>query len=772
MGHGFRQLILGTVLSIAASQWLYGQVATPVTTMVSTNEAAVTNLVPPDIIVDALVIDHDFDTGWAEAKGRVVITKGDQELRAVYVRVNTKTKDAYAAGDVVLIHAGNVWRGDELTGNFGTGEWETGEWSTEPVQSSTISQEPFRIIESERAKITTNGYYDAYNTIVTTCTNEFQDCHYHVHSKKIMLKPGRELKLRGAKYYLGGMPVFYLPRWAKDLRPDWGWTIYPGHSSRLGAYLRTAYKYRLSPVFRAETHVDLMTERGVGLGQDIKWTLESGFPLFGLSKGAGYGDLETFYINDQRPVDDDEDLATSDIEEQRYRILLRNRYTLTSRDYTMLNMSYMSDTDVLEDFFDNEFRVYHTPDNYFIYGHNAEQYSISAGARVRLNDFFEGVNRLPEVAIDFMPQQIGESMYFYQGRSSIANLERVYPASNTNETDYSAYRFDTWHEVSRPKKFFGFLNVIPRIEYRGTYYSDTFATDSVTNIVTSTTTNPVTTVTTITNVQEVIRGESAEFRNVFGIGSEFSFKAFKQWGEGQDARRHVVEPYVNYTFVPEPSLLPENIYSFDDIDQIGKSHTARIGARNKLQRKEFRTTGYSPYDIIDVDLYTYYNLDTKDGEDPLTDIYMDLEWAPVGDFMIDARLRYNLVNSEINTFNVRSGYTKYGKVRTSAEWRYRVNRSSLLYGDISLFPYVQGWSPSVFARYEMEDSRLEEAGVYLRRTFDCMVVRMGARVLPGYTRGDGTEKEDEINATFELWLTAFPEYGFRDDMSEYGGTDY
>ncbi len=726
-----------------------------------------------DLQITADELSFDNDTGWAEAKGRVIVIKDGQKLQAVYARINTETDDVYAAGNVRLQYAGGQWEGEELSGNFGTKEWEIGE--------SAGSSKPFRIIKSEGAKGQTNGFFVIAGATMTTCTNEYPNCHYHIQTRKVAIKPGDRLKGWGGKFYLGNIPLLYVPYWTADLRPDFGWMMAPGHSSRLGTYMLTSYKYRMSPIFRGETHVDYMSERGVAFGQDIKWGLSEGIPLFGLKRGAGNGDIETYFINDQKPIDSDEDAATADIEESRHRILLRNNYSFTARDYTMLNASYMSDTDVLEDFFEDEYRVYHTPDNFFIYGHNGDEYTISLAARFRLNDFFDGINKLPELSVDFMPQQIGGTDFFYEGRTAMANLEQVYDVGKTNKQDYSVFRFDTWHEISRPEKFFGFLNVIPRASYRGTYYSETRFTSNSMTVVTSTLTNnvvdafglqqQVVTTKNVTNSNQTVYDQGAEYRNVFGLGAEFSFKAFRQWGDDIKPRRHVVEPYANYTFVPEPNLLQEDIYQFDGVDSKGEENWLRIGMRNKLQKKKKRALGYSPHDILDVDVFTRYNLDPAEGVDSMTDVWGDIEWSPAHRFIVQARARYNLQDSELNTFNIRGSGAVADTLRTSMEWRYTVDQSSLLFGEMSLFPGRRGWSPSAYARYEIEERRAEEAGFYLRRTYDCMVFRTGLRIHPGYTRSDGSEVDDEYRATVEFWLRAFPEYGMKQKPSKYSTTD-
>ena len=38
-------------------------------------------------------------------------------------------------------------------------------------------------------------------------------------------------------------------------------------------------------------------------------------------------------------------------------------------------------------------------------------------------------------------------------------------------------------------------------------------------------------------------------------------------------------------------------------------------------------------------------------------------------------------------------------------------------------------------------------------------VKAGVGLLPGYTRTDGSEQDDEWRAILEFWLTAFPKQG-------------
>ena len=220
----------------------------------------------------------------------------------------------------------------------------------------------------------------------------------------------------------------------------------------MGTFLLSSVRYRINPLLIGESHVDWRTERGMGLGQDLTWRTE----------GRGYlGDVATYFLDDQKPVDDDEDTEAIDAESQRYRIRLRNTHHIGPRDYVLANLHYLSDEDILEDFFEDEYRRRRQPDNYVMYTHRGDNYAASMLMRGRMNDFYTSVNRLPEVSLSTMRQQAGDSEFYYEGETTASSLEKQWKDGSDKE-DYSALRIDTLHTFSHPSKYLGFLTVTPR----------------------------------------------------------------------------------------------------------------------------------------------------------------------------------------------------------------------------------------------------------------------------------------------------------------------
>ena len=403
-----------------------------------------------------------------------------------------------------------------------------------------------------------------------------------------------------------------------------------------------------------------------------------------------------------------------------------------------------------------------------------------------------------------MRSQVRDTRFYYDLDLAAASLERVWPDSDTDNEDYSADRLYSRGTLYHQSKSMGFLNLIPRAGVTFTHYSKTRETQTSVETNTVWATNTTVSVSGETNtvvsssyetnnLSTTVEG-SGKLRNSLELGLEASFKAFKTWGF-EDPRRHVVEPYANYTFVPEPSVLPESLYQFDSIDQLNEIHQVQIGLRNKLQGKRkrkltdridadeedvaeitsrFGTTvndrrvekeegevigaGESaPFDIIDADVYTIVNLDTEEDEDAIDSLYFDAELTPGRSFAIDFDGRYSVSDSQIATFNSRMTFYGTEIWALGLEHRFTRDESSLFSANLTVSPTIN-WTFNTYGRYEFELSRIEEYGGYIQRNYDCMVVRFGANLLPGYERSDGTERDDELRFLLELWLTAFPEY--------------
>ena len=695
-----------------------------------------TSAIPVDVSAPSV----DFEQGGKKmiASGGVTVIRGNEKLTANKIIFDKVTETAVAMGNVVFTKAAMVSRGETFNYNLADGSWSTGGFGA--------LYDPFYM--SAASAIKTNDYFLLKHAVVTSCTNEAGHEHYTMNCRRVRVYPGDHFVARHMVLRFGGIPVFYLPYWYSSLNDRTvGTTVQAGYRTRMGAFLLTSTKYWIASNLRGITHLDYRTERGPAVGQEVGWVNDND-----TGKGRVYG-----YFTDDQGVQKDYDKGNRNelIASQRYRLTFDHMQTFGPKDYFLSDFTYLSDQYVLEDFFDREYRNSFQPQNYATFAHREENTTLSLTVYKRLNDFYEAVDRLPELAMDVQRSQIGDSPFYYESRNSVVYLQKLYPAGSGAE-DYSSGRADTAHEIYYPTRHFGFLNITPRTGYEATYYSETVEWGSVTQFVATVTSNSSGGVTsgTATNISRVANAMGSDLRSLFNVGLETSFRAFKVVNNDENmfgtGLRHVVEPYTDYTLMPEPNLRPGQLYQFDQIDALDRRNDLRFGLRNRLQTKHQTEVS----DIVDVDIFTTYSFEEADQNEPFSKVGLKSEFNLAKWCKIYMDGTYDVYASQVDTFNTQARF-RLDDWRVSVDQRYTVNSSSLLTTDLAWLPN-QRWEFGVYDRYEFQTSTLEEQGLSVTRKYDCMSVALGGSYLPAYTREDGSQHESDYRVMFELSFTAFP----------------
>lgn len=686
-----------------------------------------------DLLADRA--EYELDGHWATFIGNVVIRSGGQELRADRVRFNTETHDAQAVGRVTLVGPeGSVWSGETLSVNLKERSGTAG--------NVDVYYEPFRINAAQGEVI--DDVYVAHDVLMTTCTNAPGRRHYEILARRLRLRPGHSAVSHHAVGYLFGVPFFYWPYYYKDLKRHYGLRFEPGYRGRWGAYLLSAYKALIyhdedDRWIDSRTSLDWRYKRGVAYGQRFNWYLQE----------LGDGWLSGYILNDKK-----DPLPYGVEEERRYRIRLNHALSLSERDRILLQGLYVSDTEVMKDFFEKEHREMLQPENYLSYAHIGRDFALGIIARPRLNTFFDQVERLPEAWFNLNQREIGDTGLYYESRNAAAFLRKQFDERRDPKREsYDAMRLDTFHQLNYPLKFGGFLNLIPRASYRGTYYSESVATRDETQTVIETTTNALGRAVTISSIHtnSVAHDAGSAFRNVLEFGMETSFKAYSMWtASGGTPWRHVVEPYANYTYIPEPDVRPHELYQFDTIDTIDFTHQIRLGLRNFWQYKK----GNRILEAARIDVFGDVLLEPEDHQKTVERIYLDSEFRPAQWMRWDVEGTYRTTDSELEKASVRMQLW-HERFSTTCEYLYRVDASSLATGELT-WSMTPEWAINLYGRYEFETAQVEEVGGYLQRKFDCIAFRVYSSVLPGYKRSDGSEERDDFRISFTAWLTHFP----------------
>lgn len=431
---------------------------------------------------------------------------------------------------------------------------------------------------------------------------------------------------------------------------------------------------------------------------------------------------------------------------------------------------YQSDTNILRDFFESEYRQNPQPNSFFEVTKFWQNFSVDTYVQPRVNDFFETVERLPEVRLTGFRQQLGALPVYYESQSSAGYYRRRFAENETlGETNmnYEAARADTFHQLLLPETFFGWLNVTPRVGGRLTYYGEARGPGATTE---------------------------EQYRNVFDTGAELSFKASRVWTEPRselldvNGLRHIVEPSLNYSFVPSPSrgtnelpqfdyespslrLLPIDFPDYNSIDSIQSQNVMRFGLHNKLQTKrENLDTGKQEVDnLVNWQLYTDWYVRPNHGQQTFGDFSSDLILKPRSWILFDSFLRYDINNGHFQiashsltlqpnnvwSWTVSHWYLRDGFIPAPLSSGTQGNN---LFTSTIFYRVNENWGLRTTHRFEGEDGRLQEQAYSIYRDLRSWTCALTLRVL------DNPNGHEDFTVAFTFSLKSHPKYGVGGDV--------
>lgn len=696
--------------------------------------------VPQVIDVQADALSFDAVRRLIVADGSVRVTKGLDSVEADYAEVDTATETVYGKGNIRIRYQGNEWRGNETHFNFRTGLGDFGAFS--------LRREPFTLIAEESRREDERHIYLS-GVILTTCEPENPE--YSVRAAWATLEDQSIIRAKHVRFQLGPVPFFYFPYIKANIHWFDNIELTPGYSSSHGAFLLAAYRHRINDVWTSRTHLDLRSKRGVAVGEDILWEDPD---------GSYDGIVRAYYLNDQKPWRSDREWKERKdlIDDDRYWFRLHDRHNITDRDYVLSEFNYVSDPWMLHDFFDDTYQKNVQPENRVTLTHRGDIFTASLGLVTRLNDFYSNVSRLPEAALEIYRTQILDTPFYYESENKLGYLRKEWSEKDKKggKEDYDAFRLDTRHMVYWPTRHFGFLSVVPRAGYRGTYYSKTRETTIYTNVV------PVTNKTTglvgTTNkIKTVYSDNPSIWRNLPEIGAETSFSAFGLLMEGatgieeDQGLRHVAEPYADWTLRLKPNIEPDELWQFDYVDKLDKANLVVIGMKNYLQTKRKDLV----HDLVFADVYTTLNLDPDEekDEDTLQNFGAKVELKPFTPFYWNLQTLYDVPAGHLDYFNTQVGLDFPTYFRGDLDYRYKYEKNDAVAADLSVFP-EQRWEARFYARVDLEEDQIEEHSYYLIHRTQCLGIGIGLRIRPATEEDD----KDDYTIWFRIWPLAFSEF--------------
>ena len=692
--------------------------------------------------VSAGWVERSFKTKTALATNAVTIRFGGAVLTADSVQLNEDSGEVEADGRVRIQRDDMIWAGEHIKYNFKTRTMATALFRT---GKSPVFAEGAAVDGGGK----TNAAYTARGAFVTT--DDVSEPFTKVRASSITIYPGQRIVARNATLYVGEVPAFWFPYYSHSLDENSSqFFLTPGYRSKFGPYLLGGYRWFLNDQLDGTFHLDYRLERGVGVGPDFNFHLGR----------WGEGKLKYYYLNDLDPGTNGAGFTLPD-NRQRF------HFAYDATPWTNLNVKsqvrYESDERVRRDYFESEHRHNPQPNTFVEVNHLWENFSLDVYTQPRVNDFYETAESLPEIKLTAFRQQLGNSPVFYESETSAGYYRRQFAETNGFPTglDFEAGRADTYHQLVLPQTYFGWLNFIPRVGGRFSYYGRA--------------TGPTTTL-------------DEEDRGVFNTGAEVNFKASRLWTATESklldvhGLRHIIQPSINYVYVPRPSVRPDRLPQFsyelpslrllpieypdyNAIDGVDSQNVIRFGVANKLQTKRDGQLE----DLLRWDLYTDWRLRPQTNQSTFADLWSDVLFRPRNWLTLESQTRFDLDNG-----NCKMAFHNL-TLQPEDRWSWSLGHWYLR-DDLSGLPTSLGvgnnlFTSSLFYRlnenyafrathhYEIKLSRLQEQFYTVYRDFRNWTGGLTFRV-----RDNGDDRED-YTVAFTFSLKAMPRYPVGEDTA-------
>lgn len=207
--------------------------------------------------ISADIVEYDTVGHIARASGNVVIMQGGTKLESDEAEVFIDRNLIYAGGNAKLTREGAAVFFS--TGSFGSSD-ETGLMSDARGFAGSWT---FTARRLKRDGLKFHGSGATY----TNCAHPKP--HYRIHSSRLTIVPRRFVSTTNAFFFVGSVPVFWLPYWWHSLGDGpLNVAVEPGYNNKDGfdAKIRASYNY--SDYARTVFLADYYGKRGNGFGVD------------------------------------------------------------------------------------------------------------------------------------------------------------------------------------------------------------------------------------------------------------------------------------------------------------------------------------------------------------------------------------------------------------------------------------------------------------------------------------------------------------------------
>lgn len=554
--------------------------------------------------------DPEFSDGILKSDQGGVISAPNVRIQGTCISYQKTSEGTLitAEGELLVQFFNWAFTGERLIFNLNT--------NTGTIEEGRCSIEPW-FLGGKIIRLEPDGSYTLFDGYITTSQTE---CHeWEILIDKARLDQCRDLACKDVTFKIMRVPMLWIPKFKINLDTIFDspikYTVRFGGQE--GAKLGVAYEIFSWKRLKTFLRLDWRLNRGLGGGIETDWS----------TKDRRHSFQSISYIANDNSI-------SNPHEKTRYRLKGVYLGDLPD-DKTSIKISYdkLSDKDMAEDYYDESFKI-DEPGRTELYIHHEEPDWVSNFlTRVQINDFQSLKQELPTFSSAMRPFNLFQTGILSNYSFKLSYLDYDYASSLQNVSDYHSTRYELNQEFLRPIPLASLGTLTPSAALNAIYYGD------------SPSGTP----------KELLSG-------IFGLNWNL-----QMWRRFENVK-HVLTPYLDYTYITFPSTDPSRHYIFDIDDGWYRLNTLKFGVQNALY---FKNSEQCIKKALDLDIYSYAFFDTETIPDPVPRLYMKAATRLFENVNHFYTLVLNLERSQIDSFNWRVEWTVSSDLAFATEWRTR-----------------------------------------------------------------------------------------------------
>ena len=206
-------------------------------------------------------VDYDAKSTTLHLKGHVLVKESTRTIKSDELWLDTRERSGRSEGYLFVEDGGAAVAGESGEFHF---EEHTGR-----LRKASAGYGDWRV-HAKEARMSGRTKLDYLGANFTSC--DVNPPHYHFHASRVSVVPKKRMLAYNTFFFIGPVPLFYLPIMYKSLDPDHlvPMKFQPGYDRRNGAYVKGTLLTKFTPYLYNKLYLDYYNTQGVGVGTELE----------------------------------------------------------------------------------------------------------------------------------------------------------------------------------------------------------------------------------------------------------------------------------------------------------------------------------------------------------------------------------------------------------------------------------------------------------------------------------------------------------------------